>query len=186
MKTPLPLENESAQVRAAQQDPRDFRPLYERYYPAIFRFVYRRVDREEIAADITSQVFLKVLLHLKRYRITEAPFSAWLYRIALNEVRQFFRQTTQVRKVVIHEQLLDELQTEPESDYVEQWRDTLVNAINTLSLEEVNLLELRFYEQHSFRDIGYMLNITENYAKVKTYRLLRKMRQRMHLSTTST
>ncbi len=175
---------EPACIRAAQQDPRDFRPLYEHYHPAIFRFVYRRVESEAVAADITSQVFLKVLLGLKRYRITEAPFSAWLYRIALNEVRQFFRQTTQVRKVVIDEKLLDELRSEESApDWVEQWRITLVAAIETLSREEVNLLELRFFEQRPFREIGFILNISENYAKVKTYRLLNKLRRRMNLST---
>ena len=184
MKATSLLENEPAHIRAAQRDPRAFRPLYERYHPEIFRFVYRRVASEAIAADISSQVFLKVLLGLKRYRITEAPFSAWLYRIALNEVRQLFRQTTQVRKIAIDDKLLNELrQEEPSADYVEQWRSMLVAAIETLSLDEVNLLELRFFEQRPFREIGFILNISENYAKVKTYRLLDKLRRRMNLST---
>lgn len=176
-------EDERAHVRAAQQDPTAFRPLYEAYHPLIFRFVYRRIDSEAVAADLTSQVFLKVILGLKRYRITEAPFSAWLYRIALNEVRQFFRQTTQVRKIAIDERLLEELQQEehPE-DYATQWQTKLVTAIDTLNLDEVNLLELRFFEQRPFREIGFILNISENYAKVKTYRLLDKLRRRMHLS----
>ena len=185
MKAPSPLAYEPDQIRAAQQDARAFQPLYERYHPAILRFVYRRVDSEALAADITSQVFLKVLLHLKRYRITEVPFSAWLYRIALNEIRQFFRHATQVRKVVIDERLLNELRSEdPESsDSVEAWRATLVQAIATLDPEEVNLLELRFFEQRPFREIGFMLDITENYAKVKTYRLLDKLRKRMPLTS---
>ena len=184
MKAPTPLAHEPDQIRAAQRDARAFQPLYERYHPAVLRFVYRRVDSESLAADITSQVFLKVLLHLKRYRVTEAPFSAWLYRIALNEIRQFFRHSTQVRKVVIDERLLNELRSEDQeaSENAETLLTTLTQAIATLDPEEVNLLELRFFEQRAFREIGFLLEITENYAKVKTYRLLDKLRQRMQLT----
>ncbi|MEM8970414.1 MAG: sigma-70 family RNA polymerase sigma factor, partial [Bacteroidota bacterium] len=152
-------------------------------YPLIFRFVYRRIDDESTAADITSQVFLNALLHLKRYKITKAPFQSWLYRIAHNEVMQFFRHTKHVRKIVIDERLLTELKNEEDAspDYVEQWRFRLVETINTLPLDEVQLLELRFFEQKPFREIGFILNITENHAKVKTYRLLSKLRQRLEI-----
>ena len=145
--------------------------------------MYRRIDDESTAADITSQVFLNSLLHLKRYKITKAPFQSWLYHIAHNEVMQFFRRTKYVRKIVIDERLLTELKNEEDAspDYVEQWRSRLVETINTLPLDEVQLLELRFFEQKPFREIGFILNITENHAKVKTYRLLSKLRQRLEI-----
>ena len=145
--------------------------------------MYRRIDDESTAADITSQVFLNALLHLKRYKITKAPFQSWLYHIAHNEVMQFFRRTKYVRKIVIDERLLTELKNEEDAspDYVEQWRSRLVETINTLPLDEVQLLELRFFEQKPFREIGFILNITENHAKVKTYRLLSKLRQRLEI-----
>ena len=175
----LTLTNESSQIKAAQRDPQAFQPLYEHYHPIIFRFVRRRVESEAITADITAQVFLNVLLHLKRYRITEAPFSAWLHRIALNEIRQFFRQTTRVRQVVIDQRLLEQLREEEPAEDLEASYEALTRAIQTLSLDEVNLLELRFFEQRPFREIGFLLSITENYAKVRTYRLLDKLRQRL-------
>ena len=96
---------------------------------------------------------------------------------------QFFRHTKHVRKIVIDERLLTELKNEEDAspDYVEQWRFRLVETINTLPLDEVQLLELRFFEQKPFREIGFILNITENHAKVKTYRLLSKLRQRLEI-----
>ncbi len=176
-------ESERQQIQAAQKNPQAFRPLYEKYHQPIFLFVYRRVDNESVAADITSQVFLNALLHLKKYKITKAPFQSWLYRIAHNEVMQFFRKTKHVRKIVIDENLLTELKSEEEysPDYLEKWRDHLIVAINTLRLEEVQLLELRFFEQKPFREISFILNITENHAKVKTYRLLAKLRKQLEI-----
>ncbi len=179
----MTLENEITHIQAAQHHPKAFRPLYECYHPIIFRFVRRRVESEAVAADITAQVFLQVLLHLKGYRITEAPFSAWLHRIALNEVRQFFRQATRIRQVVINERMANQLREEEPTGDTEATHRVLAQAIQTLSLEEVNLLELRFFEQRPFREIGFLLSITENHAKVKTYRLLAKLRQRMNPTT---
>ncbi len=178
----MTLENEPSQIKAAQRDPQAFQPLYERYHPIIFRFVRRRVESEAVAADITAQVFLSVLLHLKHYRITEAPFSAWLHRIALNEIRQFFRQATRVRQVVIDQRLVEQLCEEEPSERLEANYEALTQAIQTLGLDEVILLELRFFEQRPFREIGFLLSITENNAKVKTYRLLAKLRQRINLT----
>ena len=153
----------------------------------MFLFVYRRVDSESTATDITSQVFLSALLHLKNYQVTKAPFLAWLYRIAHNEVMQFFRKTKHVRKIVIDERLLAELQNEEDypPDYLEHWQTRLVKAIDALPLEEVHLLELRFFEQKPFREISFILNITETHAKVKTYRLLAKLRKQMEIQTPS-
>lgn len=174
------MMEEALQIEAARRDPAQFRPLYEKYYSTIFRFVYRRVDDKELTADLTSQVFLQALMHLPRYEVRAVPFSAWLYRIATNEVLQFFRKQNRVgvvRQVMIGEELVSELHEEGEEK--ERLVERLALTLEKLSEQEVQLIELRFYEQMSFRDIGYTLRITENNAKVRTYRLLEKMKKYM-------
>ena len=84
-------EEEKLLIERAQKDPRFFAPLYERYHDAIFRYVYRRVDEEEQAYDITSSVFVKALQALHKYEYRGLPFSAWLFRIAKSELYQSFR-----------------------------------------------------------------------------------------------
>ena len=79
-------------IRAAQADPARFKPLYEQYYESIFRFVYQRTGDEHLTADLCATVFLKALQNLKNYQFRGVPFSAWLYRIALNQVTQHFRK----------------------------------------------------------------------------------------------
>jgi len=54
-----------------------------RYYKSIFVFVHRRTDDEELTADITSQVFLKALINIKKYEYKGVPFSAWLFELPL-------------------------------------------------------------------------------------------------------
>jgi len=59
---------------------------------------------------------------------------------------------------------------------LEGWLSKLPQILQRLSEDELTIIELRFFERHSFREIGDILGITEVYAKVRTYRILDKMR----------
>jgi RNA polymerase sigma-70 factor, ECF subfamily len=173
------IKNELAIIARAKVDPNRFSALYEKYYKQIFLFIYRRTDEEELTADLCSQVFLKAIVNLPKYEYKGVPFSAWLYRIASNEINQHFRQVKTGRTISIEDEGLGRLigaLAEEESEKHEQ-EQIIMNCLNLLSKEEVQYLELRFFEDKSFREIGYILLITENNAKVKTYRIIDKIKK---------
>lgn len=165
-------------IRKAQADPKRFGPLYEKYYKKIFLFIYRRVADEDQTADITAQAFMKAITHLPRYEFKGLPFSAWLYRIASNEMNMFFRGTKNTRSITIEDQGLEKLKTELEEEDGEE-EAVLLKNMQKLAQEEIYLLELRFFEDKSFKEIGFILNITEINAKTRTYRLLDKLKKMM-------
>ena len=178
-RTESEIKEEYQIILRSQQDPRYFAPIYERYFDLIFIYVNRRVGNEDNSGDITAKVFYKCLSNLKKYKFQGVPFSAWLYRIALNEINQFFRQRKDAQRVVsindIHiDLLIDEMdREEPEID-----KHVLISVLlEQLDPKEVQFLELRFFEGNSFKEIGYYLGITEVNAKVKTYRILDKLRK---------
>ena len=76
------LKTESEIIRIVQKDPARFEVLYRKYYAQVYLFVLKRVETQETARDITSQVFLKALSNVAKYRDMGLPFSAWLFRIA--------------------------------------------------------------------------------------------------------
>lgn len=173
------MEAEWEEIQAAQQNPARFRPLYERYYEPIFRFVFRRTADSDLTADLCSQVFLKALQRLGAYQYRGVPFSAWLFRIASNEVAQHFRQNSQKRTVSVEENTLSEVAEEMELEG-EVWQlEELVEALDTLKPADLMLIELRFFEQRPFKEIAEILDITESNAKVKTYRILERLRKWM-------
>ena len=86
------MQNEWIEVQAAQKNPASFRTLYDRYYESIFRFIFKRSADETLSADLTSQTFLKAMQKIDKYVFKGVPFSAWLFRIASNEVAQHFRK----------------------------------------------------------------------------------------------
>jgi len=171
------MEAEWAEVQAAQREPTLFQPLYRRYYEAIFRFVFRRTNDEQLTADIVSQVFLKAMQKLHGYKFKGVPFSAWLYRIASNQVAQHFRDTKKTRTVSIENHNLTDLAEEIAPTDNQHLKDLLIRSLEELKPIELSLIELRFFEQRPFKEIANILEITESNAKVKTYRILEKMKK---------
>jgi len=174
------MQAEWQEVQAAQSNPALFRPLYDRYYEPIFRFIFKRTADENVAADVCSQVFLKAMQKLGTYQFKGVPFSAWLYRIASNEVAQHFRNTQKNRVVSVEDHnisnIIDEIN---ESGDFETTRTKMLQAMNDLKEGDLALIELRFFEGRPFKEISEILNITESNAKVKTYRILEKIKKLM-------
>ncbi len=171
------LAIELKQIKAAQKNPKHFDVLYDKYYKLIFVFIYKRVDDENISADITSTVFLKALINIKKYKDKGLPFSSWLFRIAFNETNMHFRATNRTRTISIEESgivlMVKESHIEEHSEALNKMKD----AIAQLDEKALHFIELRFFEQHSFAEVGNILGITENNAKVKTYRILDKLKR---------
>ncbi|MFI5205013.1 MAG: RNA polymerase sigma factor, partial [Flavobacteriales bacterium] len=86
-------------IARCHEDMQSFGVLYQRYYRNVFLFVFKRVSDEELAADVTSQVFLKTMLNLGSFQFRGAPFGAWLLRIARNELIDHFRKNSRMRCV---------------------------------------------------------------------------------------
>ncbi len=60
--------------------------LYDAHHQAIFRYVWSRVSDQQLAEDLTGEIFTRMVTSLSGYQPTAVPFRAWLYRIARNLV----------------------------------------------------------------------------------------------------
>ncbi|CAD5269126.1 MULTISPECIES: RNA polymerase sigma factor [unclassified Imperialibacter] len=171
--------DEHALIEQAKQDPKRFGPIYEKYHEPIFRFVYARIGQLEASKDVTSSVFYKALANLKKYQVRGLSFSSWLYRIALNECYDFFRSGKKHRTVALDDymgvNLLEELQFGDSEQ--EAWMNSLPVLLESLEPKDLELIEMRFFEGKSFKEAADILDITENNAKTRSYRLLEKMRK---------
>ena len=167
---------EQARIAAAKNDPKHFRYFYDKHYKEIFLFIFRRTDDEEVSADIAQQVFLKAMQSIDRYTYRGIPFSAWLYRIASNEVMQHFRDQQKFRIVSIENEGVNEIMEEEYGHIEIAKREALFSAIKKLNAADLELIEMRFFEKRSFKEIGDIKGITENNAKVKVHRILERVR----------
>ena len=163
-------------IDAAKKDPKHFRYFYDKHYKEIFVFIYRRTDDEEVTADITQQVFLKAMQSIDRYNYRGIPFSAWLYRIASNEVTQHFRDQQKFRIVSLENDDVNEMMDEDYGHIEFAKREALFSEMKKLNAADLELLEMRFFEKRIFKEIGDIKGITENNAKVKVHRILNRVR----------
>lgn len=171
------LQEELAMIVEAKKNPERFGPLYTKYHEQIFRYIHQRMDDEDLAFDVTSQVFVKAMKNLHKYEYRGVPFSSWLYRIAKSELYQAFRDRTARRTVNVESMHLFEMIEEFEEDDSSANKKKLFKCLSLLKDEDLQLIELRYFEKRSYREIGEILDITENNAKVRTFRTLERLKK---------
>ena len=176
------IREENSLVEKAKRNPEAFGRLYDKYFEGIFHFVFRRTDDEDLAGDITSQTFLKALQNIRRYEFKGLPFSAWLYRIAANEVNKHYYKKKRTRVFSLEEERIIEIFEQADQEFTQSQIDLLIKALNELPTETVEVLEMRFFEGKNFREISYILNIGESGAKMRLYRAIDKLRKNFNLN----
>ncbi len=175
------LQKEWEDIKAAQSNVRAFGVLYERYFEMVFKFVYRRTSDSELTGDLCTQIFMKALENIKQYQFKGVPFSAWLFRIASNEVAQYYRNVQKSRVVSVDDFSFLSLIEIPTEEDKEDWIRALLAVLQTLNEQDMQLIELRYFEQRSFKEIAEILQLTESNAKVKTYRTLQRLKEKILL-----
>jgi RNA polymerase sigma factor (sigma-70 family) len=174
-----PLVDETALVSSAQRNPAEFAALYDRYYRHIYHYLYSRVGNAAEAEELTAQTFLSALETIPRYR-HRGYFAAWLFTIARNKARDFYR--IRVSTTPLDEDNPDKsgdlLSQVIETDQVEQ----LAGLIRKLEEDEKELLRLRYGAGLSFAEIGVCLGRKEDTVKKTVYRLLAHLQRQLEVS----
>jgi RNA polymerase sigma-70 factor (ECF subfamily) len=173
------IAREELLIKAAQIDPKAFAPLYDKYYVQIFRFVLKRLANEQDASDITSQVFVKAITNIKKYQFRGVPFTSWLHMVARNEMNLLFRGQKYTRTVDVKTEQLNDIIEEFDGPREDKRLPLLLEVISKLSVEEIELLEMRYFEKRPFKEVSEILGITESNAKVKMHRIIKKLKNLM-------
>ncbi len=169
----IDLKEEKRWIELSQKDIQHFRPLYERYYDPIFRYIFRRTDDEDLTADLCSQTFLKAITHIHKFKWQGKPLSTWLFTIAANEIKKHFRNQKAI--FVIEVDRISEIQ-EFDSEWLNITQDKMVSLLNSLNDQELRLIELKYFENNTFQDMALLLDLKESAVKMKLYRLLKKLK----------
>lgn len=178
------IQKEYEIVERSRRDPKAFGELYEKYFDRIYYYLLRQTDEEETAGDLCSQTFVNALNHLPRYTFRGLPFSAWLYKIASNEINKYYRKKKGKKVFSIEElkvrELVERAGTEgPEWD--EEIIQRLLGHLKDLPIDMLHVLQLRFFEDKDFREIAFILDMTESGAKMRTYRALDMLRKNFNI-----
>ena len=158
-------------------DARAFDELVRRYQRPIYRLAFRYVKSEADAKDVTQRTFVKALGALARWR-ADASFRTWLYRIAINAALNHLRDRRR------DERRAGSGEPEPPpADPADLDRDrrraALRAAVAALPPRQRMVLELRVYDDLTFREVAALCGVSENAAKVSFHHAVARLRQRL-------
>ena len=175
--SPANLHIEYQWVLEAKLNPKKFEPIYRKYYAKIFTYIDRRIQNKDLASDITSQVFIQAIQRIHSYEDKGYSFGSWLFRIAHNALCQEFRDVKKSKVVDLEINQLNLIDTLEDSNDKEERLQMLEIALKKMKKKHLEILELRYFENLAFREIGLHLGITENTAKVRCFRALDKLKE---------
>ena len=177
-----PGQSDEALVGQARAGSRPaFEALVRRYQKPLYFLCFRYVHDHDAAADLTQRSFIRVLEKLDDLR-EDNTFKSWLFRIAanlsLNHIRDHARFVDESASLGAGEDPGaggpgPDVQTLLESAEMSQ---TLREAVALLPTKQRMTLELRVYEELSFKDIATALDTTEGAAKVNFHYAVKRLR----------
>ena len=184
----MDLEQEAVLIEQAKTDREAFGNLYDRHYDQILNYIVKRTANIQVSQDITSDVFLKALHGIHKYQWNGVPFSAWLYRIASNEIANYYR--SQKRQKYSESELIkwnnnetssvetELIQTEEELRRNQEYL-LLHQQLSILPLKYQEVITLRYFEKKQINEISEILGKKEGTVKSLLHRGLEKLRKSM-------
>ena len=154
--------------------------LFKQHADDLHRYFLRRTRDADLAADLASETFLRIVHHADRFDASRGSCEQWLYGIARNLLRDHWRH----QRVAMSAQRRLESEQRPEHhestrpfDAVEAetMRRSLVGALNGLSQPYRSAVALRVIDGESYDSIGEHLGCTPSTARVRVFRGLRRL-----------
>jgi len=160
------VQNEESLIRRAQQHDQDaFAQLYEEYFDKIYRYIAFKIGNKTEAEDMTQQVFLNAIKSISSFRWRGIPFSAWLFRIAHNQVVDYLRKkakhaTTSLDEVLVSNGNNPQLVAEQNLDI-----ERLLLATKQLTQAQREVISLRFASELSIAQVAKVMGKSQGAIK---------------------
>ena len=159
-------------------DERAVGELYNAYFPRVYRYMLARTGNVGDAEDLAEEVFIRVLDALGRFEWREAPFSAWLFRIAHNAIISHQRRNgARGRHAPLSPAL--SVQTQGPEEVVEArlTLEEVMRATENLPEAQRQVIALRFGAGLSVAETARALGKGEGNVKVIQHKAIAKLRE---------
>jgi RNA polymerase sigma-70 factor, ECF subfamily len=147
--------------------------LYQRYSDPVLGYVRSIVRDAHAAEDITQVIFSRLPMRLQRYKGGEAPFGAWITRVAHNAAIDYMRSQRAVPCEEVHER------EHGCEDVAPDRREALRLGLAALPEDQREVLVLRFVVGMSAEEIGRRLGRTEPAVHALQHKGRRRMREEL-------
>ncbi|MDD4876292.1 MAG: sigma-70 family RNA polymerase sigma factor [Dehalococcoidales bacterium] len=176
------MQDEESLIRRAQQhDEKAFTQLYEEHFDKIYRYIAVRIGNVTEAEDMTQQVFLNALKSISSFKWRGAPFSAWLFRIAHNQIIDYFRKnkrsTLPLNESMVSNSSNPQQETERKSDI-----EHLLLATRQLTDTQREVISLRFTSELPIAQVAKIMDKSEGAIKALQHSAIVALRKRLQVT----
>jgi RNA polymerase sigma-70 factor (ECF subfamily) len=161
--------------KAKTGDKEAFGKLYKEFFVRIYRYCKTNLYKEAVAEDVCQEVFIRAWKALPTFTLKDGgTFQAFLFRIARNLIIDLSRKKKEYsletyQEIAVEEELEEKLDRKDNLEKVKL-------ALSKLSDTDRQLIILRYFEELSHAEVAKILNIKEGNLRVKTIRLLKKLK----------
>lgn len=166
----MTIKEELALIRLVKNGDKDaLSRLWDDINPKLYGYLVNVLKDKSQADDILQETWLKAIEKIDKFKDRGVRFSAWLFAIARNECRQFWRQNKVGQAVS-----WDEMEIDISSQTSEQMDNNLMveDILKRLRINEQEILRLRFIADLSFKEIARIMDISIISARVRVYRAI--------------
>lgn len=168
--------------RVLQGDQQIFTELVNRYRHLVFTIALRYTANREDAEEIAQDVFVKAYRSLADFR-QDSKFSTWLYAISTNTCITFLRKKKIVTYSLANEKVFElasntDIINGKETEHKSK-AELMNRAIRLLNADDATILTLFYKGEQSLEEIGKIMGITSNNAKVKLHRARQRLKEKL-------
>lgn len=147
--------------------------VYDRYFPDVYRFVFYRLNNEQVAEDISSDVFVRLLEAINKRRGPQTNLKGWLLSTASHIVADHLRHAYRRPTEALSERMPDSAAS-PLIDEIDRREkvDSVRVAYEQLTSEQQNVLALRFGDGCSLDETAKVMQKNVNAVKALQFRAL--------------
>lgn len=157
--------------------------IHQTYYRPIYRYVVFRVSDRQLAEDLTSEVFTRLLSALRDKTAPQNTLRGWLYSVAARVVSDHYRQIHRVQQVELTEMVPMESGAPEEEVARRLTAETVQAALHDLTEEQQQVLALRFGFGMRIREVAETLGKSEGAIKQLQLRALRVLSQQLSMGS---
>ncbi len=171
------LNDEQVMELVAQGDIKQLSILFDRYHLRLYNYFYKMNYNKALSEDLTQNVFEKIIKHRRTFKNKNA-FAPWIFRIARNVNVDNYR----LNKIKVSEEIEVASMDKEDEGYcgnTEQY-DILDKAMSMIKPEYKEILVLKRYQGMKYKEIGAILDITENNVKIKAHRAIKSLRKQYY------
>ncbi|MBF0225486.1 MAG: RNA polymerase sigma factor [Desulfobacterales bacterium] len=162
--------------KAINNDNSSIESLIHEFHLKIFRMVYYRTRSKIDSDDITQDVFIKMMKNIKNLRQPE-KFSQWLYKIAINTIRDFYRKKF-LYSIISLSYDIHTSDDDPDAPIIaKEFWIYFEKMKKKLSKMEAEIFMLRFMDDLTIKEISEVLSKSESTIKTLLYRGIKKFQQ---------